>query len=120
MKLDSFKPDKHLPEALEEHMRIEDKWLMSRTQNLIRETTEGLESLHLNKPLRTLLRFITEDLSRFYIRLVRKRTWSEREDPDKLAAYTVLFFALDAVIKLIAPFAPFLSEELYHLFSRES
>lgn len=120
MKLDSFEPDKHLPKALEEHMRVEDKWLMSRTQNLIRETTEGLESLHLNKPLRTLLRYITEDLSRFYVRLVRKRTWSERDDPDKLAAYTVLFYALDTLIKLIAPFTPFLSEELYQLFSRES
>jgi len=119
MKLDSFNANKHLPEALEKYMRVEDKWLMSRTQNLIRETTEGLESLQLNKPLRMLLSFITEDLSRFYIRLVRKRTWSEREDPDKQAAYTVLFYALDALIKLLAPFTPFLSEELYQLFSYE-
>ncbi len=120
MKLDSFNADKHLPEALGKFMRVEDKWLMSRTQNLIRKTTEGLESLYLNKPLRILLSFITDDLSRFYIRLVRKRTWSEREDPDKQAAYAVLFYALDTLIKLLAPFTPFLSEELYQLFSYES
>ncbi len=113
MELDDFKPNKWPLERLRRSLRAEDRWLLSRTQSLVMEVTRGLEALALNQPLRLILNFIMEDLSRFHIRLIRRRTWVEREDPDKLAAYATLYEALSTLLKLLAPFAPHLAEELY-------
>jgi isoleucyl-tRNA synthetase len=67
----------------------------------------------LHKAVREILEFILEDLSRWYIQLIRPRTWTEADDPDKLAAYCVLYEVYVTLIKLISPFMPYLAEEIY-------
>ena len=57
--------------------------------------------------------FILEDLSRWYVRLIRGRTWVESDDPDKLGAYSGLYTAIVSLIKLMAPFTPHISEVIY-------
>ncbi|MGC8960982.1 MAG: class I tRNA ligase family protein, partial [Candidatus Bathyarchaeia archaeon] len=57
--------------------------------------------------------FMVEDLSHWYIRLVRRRFWLEKESPEKLAAYKVLFHALKDWVSMAAPFIPFLTEAAY-------
>src|SRR6266571_9446380 len=57
--------------------------------------------------------FAVEDLSHWYIRLVRRRFWLEKTSPDKLAAYTVLHHALRSWLGLAAPAMPFLTETIY-------
>lgn len=113
MVMDGFEPARWGPTSLKGHLRAEDRWLLSRTQTLIEEVTKNTEALQLHYPIRSLINFITEDLSRFYIRLIRRRTWVEKEDPDKLAAYATLYKTLTTVLKLLAPFAPYITEELY-------
>ena len=113
MNLDEFDPKKWTLERLRGNLRSEDRGILSKTNSLVREVTEDLERLFLHQPVRSILKFITEDLSRFYIRLVRKRTWIEKEDPDKLAAYATLYESLSTLLKLLAPYAPHLTEELY-------
>ncbi len=120
MSLDEFNPNLWPAEKVRVNLRAEDKWLLSRTQSLTREVTENLDNLTLHQAVRVLLTFVTEDLSRFYIRLARRRTWTERSDPDKLAAYATLYEALSTLLRLLAPFAPYMAEEFYQALASDA
>ncbi|GFO96634.1 isoleucyl-trNA synthetase [groundwater metagenome] len=111
MVLDKFNPleIKETPSAL----RFEDRWILSRMQSLIKQVDAAMSEYNLHKATRPISEFILEDLSRWYIQLIRPRTWREANDPDKLAAYYTLYEVLVTLTKLIAPFAPHISEEMY-------
>ncbi|MFQ5762262.1 MAG: class I tRNA ligase family protein, partial [Candidatus Bathyarchaeia archaeon] len=113
MTLDGFNPNAYALQNLQGALRFEDKWLLSRCQGLIDEISKELESFRLHKASRALLDFAVEDISRLYIRLIRRRTWIESEREEKTAAYWVLNYALSTLVKLMAPFAPHLAEELH-------
>ncbi len=72
-----------------------------------------MKGYFLHKAVREILEFTLEDLSRWYIQLIRPRTWTEADDPDKLAAYCVLYEVYVTLTKLISPFMPYLAEEMY-------
>ena len=72
-------------------LRPEDRWLISRTEKLKIEVTRNLNSYDLHKACRAIEEFILDDLSRWYVRLIRDRMWKEEGDLDKIAAYKVLF-----------------------------
>ncbi|MEM3737167.1 MAG: isoleucine--tRNA ligase [Candidatus Bathyarchaeia archaeon] len=120
MLLDNFKPEAWPLEAVEAYLENEDRWLLSRCQSVQREVTTSLESLRLHKAVRSLLNFVTEDISRFYIRLIRRRTWIEAEEMGKTAAYATLYYALSVAVKLMAPIAPYVTEELYHALTGDT
>jgi len=115
MSLDGFKPSG----IRKEQLRHEDRWMLSRLNSLVRVVGEAFESLELHRAARALHEFVLEDLSRWYIPLVRPRTWLEEDSPEKLAAYEVLHLSLSTLARLLAPIAPHLSEAMYmHLDSR--
>ena len=91
---------------------ILDKWLLSKLQLLIQEVTSLLQSYD---PAGAALRIelFVDQLSRWYLRRSRRRFWKSEADSDKNAAYTTLYTSLVTLIKLLAPFAPFVSEEIY-------
>ncbi|MDP3106063.1 MAG: class I tRNA ligase family protein, partial [Candidatus Methanoperedens sp.] len=111
MVLDKFDPIgiNKTPEAL----RLEDRWILSRVQSLIKQVDTAMSEYNLHKATRPISEFILEDLSRWYIQLIRPRTWREANDPDKLAVYYALYEVLVTLTKIIAPFAPHISEEMY-------
>ncbi|MHC1597328.1 MAG: isoleucine--tRNA ligase [Methermicoccaceae archaeon] len=113
MVMDGFDAERYTLESVREHMRPEDVWIISRLHTTIREVREGLDSYHLHRSTRALLSFILDDLSRWYIQLVRPRTWREADDPDKLAAYATLYTVLTAIANMSAPFMPHVAEEMY-------
>ncbi|MBZ3934847.1 isoleucine--tRNA ligase [Methanimicrococcus blatticola] len=113
MVLDNFNPLEHPAESLIGSMREEDKWILSRLQSTVAEVTEAMDEKTLHKALRGLFNFILEDLSRWYIQLIRPRTWTEANDPDKLAVYATLYETYVTIAKLSAPFMPYLSETMY-------
>lgn len=113
MALDGFAPGEWPLQRLRGHMRLEDRWILSREQGLLKEVTEAMEGYRLHEAARAIRRFLVEDLSRNYVRIVRKRAWREGDDPDKLAMYAVLFKVLSDSLVLMAPFAPFLSERIF-------
>jgi len=111
--LDEFDPEEHPLEELEEHLQPEDRWLLSRINTLVREVTDAMERYHVHEAARALYEFVTEDLSRWYIRLVRERVWLERDDPRKLAVYAVLYYAFDRLVRLLNPIIPHVAEHIY-------
>jgi isoleucyl-tRNA synthetase len=113
MILDNFDPVDAEDNLISLPLRLEDRWILSRVQSLIKKVDTAMWDYNLHKATRSISEFILEDLSRWYIQLVRPRTWREANDPDKLAAYYTLYEALVTVTKLIAPFAPHISEEMY-------
>jgi isoleucyl-tRNA synthetase len=113
MNLDKFDPAKHSPQKMKRHMREEDLWLMSRTEHTLETVSSAMEGYRIHEAVRALRSFLVEDLSHTYIRLVRKRTWVEKENPDKLASYAVLSHALRQGAVMMAPFTPFIAEALY-------
>ncbi|MEM2943770.1 MAG: class I tRNA ligase family protein, partial [Methanomassiliicoccales archaeon] len=113
MALDKFDPALVNDEIIKNAFRKEDLWLISRCEKLKNDVTRHLNSYELHKATRALEEFILEDLSRWYVRLVRDRMWKEEGDSDKLAAYKTLHDVLMNVTKLLAPFCPHIAEEIY-------
>ena len=77
--------------------------------------TEGIESRELHKAARAIEDYIMEDLSKWYVKLVRDRSWTEDNDSqvDKLASYCTLYYAIMQTAIVMSPFTPHLSEEIY-------
>jgi isoleucyl-tRNA synthetase len=113
MILDKFDLSKADLSRYDNSLRVEDRWILSRVNSLVKVVTESMEQYQLHRIVRTISDFILDDLSRWYIQLVRPRTWIEQDDPDKLAAYATLYEVLVTLSKLMAPYTPFLSESIY-------
>lgn len=90
-----------------------DRWILSELHTLIQGMTEGLDEYDLTKGLDPLVRFI-DSLTNWYIRRSRRRFWKTENDGDKDEAYQTLYIVLVEVCKLLAPFAPFITEAMYH------
>ncbi len=91
---------------------ILDRWIISKLQTLITTVNTEMESYKLYNVVPALFNFI-EDLTNWYIRLNRRRFWSEGLTDDKCAAYSTLYTTIKEVCTLMAPFAPFLSEHIF-------
>ncbi len=89
-----------------------DRWLASELNALVQNVTAGLETYDATGTCRAIQQFV-DDLSNWYVRRSRRRFWKSESDADKLAAYHTLYEALVTVAKLMAPFTPFVAEELY-------
>ena len=90
-----------------------DKWLLSKYNKLVKSTTEAYEEYDLNKVVRSITDFVSEDLSNWYIRRNRRRFWAHDLDTSKKAVYKTTYDVLVGLTKLIAPVVPFISEEIY-------
>jgi isoleucyl-tRNA synthetase len=89
-----------------------DRWIISELNQLIADVDAGLDAYSPTEAGRKIEGFI-DDLSNWYVRRSRRRFWKSESDADKLAAYTTLYECLVTLSKLLAPFIPFLAEELY-------
>ncbi len=111
MRLDEFDPG--AVSVAEAELETVDEWLLSRLQTVTAEMTEQWDGYRQDRALDALLGFIVEDVSRFYIQVVRERMWEEADSASKTAAYATLYHVLLETTKLLAPFAPFVAEEIY-------
>lgn len=95
-----------------------DKWILSELQTLIKEADESLAHYDVYSPTKKIEVFI-DNLSNWYIRRSRKRFWKSEDDTDKEQAYQTLYDVLVTLSKLMAPFTPFLAEEMYRNLTGE-
>ena len=112
MSLDNFDPETRYSDV-EEYLRIEDKWMLSKINSLTKDISEVWDMFYFHKVTRPIYDFIVDDFSRWYIKLVRSRTWIEKDDPDKKAAYFVLCYVLKKLSRLMAPITPYISEHIF-------
>ncbi|MBQ8891420.1 MAG: isoleucine--tRNA ligase [Bacilli bacterium] len=90
-----------------------DKWLLSKYNKLLKYVTESFDEYDLNKVVRALVTFVSDDLSNWYIRRNRNRFWGSEIDNSKKAVYKTTYDVLVGLSKMIAPIVPFTSENLY-------
>src|SRR3970282_1836953 len=96
-----------------------DRWLLSELHTLVRRVTEHLEEYDPTGAGRAIQSFV-EDLSNWYVRRSRRRFWKTENDADKLPAYHALYGCLVTLCKLMAPFTPFIAEEMYQNLVRSA
>ncbi len=96
-----------------------DKWLFSKLNKLIKNVTDSYEEYDLNKVVKYLTDFVSEDLSNWYIRRNRKRFWGSELNNSKKCVYYTTYKTLLDLSKLIAPITPFISEEIYQNLTDE-
>jgi isoleucyl-tRNA synthetase len=90
-----------------------DRWIISSLNTLVKQYTQSMDEYDLTKASRAITDFTLDNLSNWYVRRNRRRFWKSEKGKDKTAAYQTLFECLDTIVKLAAPIAPFLSEEIY-------
>ncbi len=95
-------------------LKVEDKWIISRANSVVTSVTQALDSHEYHVAVQELKSFVMDDFSRWYIRLVRDRV-SEADD----ALQYTMKYVISTVVKLMAPLAPYISEEIYQLLSTE-
>ncbi len=95
-----------------------DKWLLSETEKLVANATEQLDAYDLQRTIDPIVAFI-DSLNNWYIRRSRRRFWKSENDGDKDQAYKTLWHALITLVKVAAPFIPFVTEEIYRNLKTE-
>ena len=92
--------------------QLEDKWIISRYNTVVKSVTENLDKFELGVALGNLYDFIWDELCDWYIELVKPRLYGENSD-SKLDAQRTLCYVLSGVLKLLHPFMPFITEEIF-------
>ncbi len=90
-----------------------DKWLLSKYNRLLKEVTSYYEKYDLNKVVKSLTSFVSDDLSNWYIRRNRDRFWGNKLDNSKKSVYQTTYQVLIGLTQMLAPISPYISEEIY-------
>ena len=90
-----------------------DRWILSKYNRLVQDVCNYMDNYDHMKSVRAISEFVTEDLSNWYIRRARRRFYEEKLTESKKSVYSTTYEILVGVSKLIAPFAPFIADEIY-------
>ena len=107
--IDNYKPD---PKKTTKEVPELDLWILSELNQLIKDVDSSLENYNPTGAGRKIEEFV-DMLSNWYVRRSRRRFWKSESDTDKLSAYNTLYQCLVTVSKLMAPFTPYIAEEMY-------
>ncbi len=108
--IDGFRPLEHDVPVAERPLL--DRWIIAALERLTGKVRDGLENYEVTASGRQIQEFV-DDLSNWYVRRSRRRFWKSEEDSDKVSAYLTLHECLVTISKLLAPYTPFISEEIY-------
>ena len=97
-----------------------DRWIISRFNAMVDYVTTSMDEYDHMKSVRAIQAFITEDLSNWYIRRARRRFWQSEMDDSKKSVYLTTYEMLLGLSKIMAPFTPFISEDMYLKLTRGS
>ena len=111
--VDGWEFDGELKDPLSELTNPLDIWIVSRLHQLVAEVERHMDTYNIPDALSPILPFL-DDASNWYVRRSRRRFWKSEDDDDKNDAYRTLHYVLVRLSYILAPFTPFLAEELYH------
>lgn len=116
--VDNWEYDGKLEDPLNSLKNPLDIWIVSRLHQLVAELEERIEANDLQNGLKPVLPFI-DDASNWYVRRSRRRFWKSEDDTDKNDAYKTLHYVLLRLAYALAPFTPFLAEELHYKLTND-
>ncbi|RYF28502.1 MAG: isoleucine--tRNA ligase [Chloroflexi bacterium] len=111
--VDGWEFDGTLKDPLEDCSNPLDIWVISRLHQLVADVEKNLDTYNIPDAISQILPFL-DDASNWYVRRSRRRFWKSEDDGDKDQAYRTLHYVLVRLSYVLAPFTPFLAEELYH------
>jgi isoleucyl-tRNA synthetase len=111
--VDGWQYDGNLSDPLEDCTNPLDIWIISRLHQLVADVEKHMDAYNIPDAINPILPFL-DDASNWYVRRSRRRFWKSEDDGDKEMAYRTLHYVLVRLSYLLAPFTPFLAEELYH------
>ncbi len=109
MNLQSVALDKFLPQP----RRLADRWVLSRLQDIIRQTKEALDSFHFNEVANTLYQFTWHEFCDWYLELIKPMLYGQ-DETERMETQRILLRCLSVILRLLHPFMPFVTEELWH------
>ncbi len=118
MDLDGYDPAE--ADLSDGELEVVDEWVLSRLQSVEREVAEAWDDYRVSDAVNALIEFVTQDVSRFYVKAVRDRMWEEEDSASKRGAYATLATVLDETVRMFAPFAPYLAERMYQTLDGEA
>jgi valyl-tRNA synthetase len=119
MNLDGKTPAQ-LGQPQTEALELCDRWILSRFHQVVRQTRDYIEAYGLGEAAKGLYEFIWGDFCDWYIELVKTRLWNKEEVNSRLVAQQTLAYVLEGILKLIHPFMPHISEEIWHALTQTS
>ncbi len=118
MQLDGFQPED--VDVHDAELSTVDRWVLSRLQSTKQEVEDAMEGYKPDEAQRALLDYLTEDVSRYYVQVVRPRMWMEEDSESKQAAYATLYRVLDECSRLLAPYTPYVAERIHQNLGGET
>lgn len=115
--VDGWKPSSQLVEPKSDNTL--DRWMLSRLNQSIAEVTSSLDQYRLDKATRPIYDLL-DDLSNWFVRRSRRRFWKSQDDDDKKQAYQTLHYCLVRTCQLMAPFSPFLTDDVWRKLTKGS
>ena len=116
--VDGYVPSANVPSVVASPQPTQrpeiDRWILSCLNTLVKRVTAEMNNFNPTRAGRFIDSFVNDDLSNWYVHTQRKRFWGKDMTNDKRSAYDTLYNCLMTVAKLIAPFAPFFADQLYH------
>ena len=101
-----------------EDLELEDKWVLSKLNDLVRDVTENMDSYELGVASAKVYDFIWDTYCDWYIELTKARLYGE-DEKSKLSAQKVLVYVLDQILRLLHPFMPYITEEIWQALPHE-
>ncbi len=89
-----------------------DRWILSKLNALVEEVEQGMADYDLSRAVEPFVGFI-DQLTNWYIRRSRRRFWEDKDSPDRQQAFATLYHILVELVKIAAPFVPFIAEAIY-------
>ena len=100
------------PYTLPEHLRVEDRWLLSGLNRLVKEITDNIDNFEVGLAAVKIYDFIWDVFCDWYIEIVKLRL-NQDDEEKKIACKQVLVYAMTTLLKILHPFMPFITEEIY-------
>jgi valyl-tRNA synthetase len=101
------------------NLDLSDRWILSRLQNTIHNVRKQLETFRFNDATRSLYEFVWGEYCDWYLELIKPRLYDKEKAETRLAAQTVVLTVLDAILRLMHPFMPFITEEIWQALPRD-
>ena len=95
-------------------LKLEDLWVLSRLNRTVKDVSDFMENYRFNSAIKTLYDFVWHDFCDWYVEMVKSRFKLPEENKDRVSAQEVTHLVLNHILKLLHPFAPFVTEEIWH------
>ncbi len=100
-------------------LELSDKWILSRFHQTVKQTRSNIESYGLGEAAKGLYEFIWNDFCDWYIELVKTRLWQDSSSESRMNAQLALYYVLDGILKLLHPFMPHITEEIWQTLTNQ-